>query len=120
MARPYQGAGLESIPGRGSETDDVAARKARADMRRKEAEALRSEIKARLAQESAMLVETARQQFLKLVQTVRHALDTMPSYLPSSLTPAEREACEAALRKAAHQAMQYADAAEARGVSARG
>jgi hypothetical protein len=93
-------------PGRPLDGDDeIAQRRALARLKREIAEARRAEVRARLAEKSVIPLDDARAQIMALANGVRSALMRAPSYLPASLSPAERDACEKALGRATQDAM---------------
>jgi len=87
------------------DAEEIANRRSLAQLKKEIADARSAEIKARMAEQSVMSVTEAQEQIMRLANDVRAALGRSCAYLPASLSATEREACDAALRKATHEAM---------------
>jgi hypothetical protein len=93
MARPLSG------------DERVADARQKARLAREQADARRARVRADLAERQVVRLDEAREQILALATGVRRALDLMPSFLPSDLTPEAREACSVAMACAVERAM---------------
>jgi hypothetical protein len=86
--------------------DTVTERLQAARLKKEESDARKAKIRADVLEQKYMPVEDARSQMLAMASGVRRALDLAPSFLPSDLSPEEREACVSAMSQAHELAVQ--------------
>jgi hypothetical protein len=104
MSRTFDGGG----------DDRVADARAKARLAKEQADARRARVRADLAERQVIRLDEAREQVLALATSVKRALDLLPSFLPSDLSPENRDACNLAMEQAVSRAMAAINREESR------